>query len=141
MITEKERIDAAHTAWQQGDDVPEKELALLCYWEGYRLGYGVENLGPMDYRAAASQFERWWDANAPDDDSEDEQPEVPAAPGVIQQITDEVAQDADSAFIPITAIDEDVMVDHMGEGATQGEWDSVRRAVTENLRERGFTIV
>lgn len=40
-----------------------KELLWQSYWQGYKLGYGVEETIPVDKRAARSHFERWFDRN------------------------------------------------------------------------------
>lgn len=42
---------------------PAKDVAWAGYWEGYKLGYGVENYGKIARRTAKARFERWWSRN------------------------------------------------------------------------------
>jgi hypothetical protein len=45
-------------------DDPIKDICWQTYWEGYQLGYGVENMKEIDRQTAKSHFERWWSRNA-----------------------------------------------------------------------------
>jgi hypothetical protein len=37
-----------------------KQVAWQSYWEGYKLGKGVESYKPIDKETAKSRFERFW---------------------------------------------------------------------------------
>jgi hypothetical protein len=41
-----------------------KEICWQTYWEGYKLGLGVEATTRLDYNTAQHRFERWWNSNA-----------------------------------------------------------------------------
>lgn len=40
-----------------------EEVARQAYFEGYKLGYHVENYTDRDRRVSDTNFERWWEAN------------------------------------------------------------------------------
>jgi hypothetical protein len=42
-----------------------KDVAWETFWEGYKLGYGVEETKPINKETARSRFERWWSRNQP----------------------------------------------------------------------------
>lgn len=44
-------------------NVAEKAIAREAYFEGYDLGYGVEELDDIDERMIAEKFEQWWKKN------------------------------------------------------------------------------
>lgn len=44
-------------------DDPAKQVAWRAYWEGYKLGKGVESYDSMDKKTARSRFERFWERN------------------------------------------------------------------------------
>jgi len=39
-----------------------KQMCWEFAWYGYRWGYGVEDMEPVDYRASRTRFERQWNA-------------------------------------------------------------------------------
>lgn len=41
-------------------DDPQKEIAWESYWQGYKLGYGVESYDRSDEATARERFERWY---------------------------------------------------------------------------------
>lgn len=40
-----------------------KEQTWNAFWEGYKVGYGVEEVTEIDRKAARSRFERYWRRN------------------------------------------------------------------------------
>jgi len=45
-------------------DDPAKQVAWRGYWEGYKLGKGVESVEEVGRRTCVSNFEQWWSLNA-----------------------------------------------------------------------------
>jgi hypothetical protein len=43
---------------------PIKQMCWQVYWEGFKLGRGVESYENVLRRTALTRFERWWQANA-----------------------------------------------------------------------------
>jgi hypothetical protein len=41
-----------------------KQMCWQVYWEGFKLGRGVEFYEDVLRRTARTRFERWWKANA-----------------------------------------------------------------------------
>lgn len=44
-------------------DILVKAIAREAFFEGYEMGYGVEELDAIDRRMMDEQFERWWKRN------------------------------------------------------------------------------
>jgi hypothetical protein len=40
-----------------------KELIWEGWWQGYKLGYHVEEYTAFDRKVARAEFEKWWAAN------------------------------------------------------------------------------
>lgn len=40
---------------------PLKQVAWESYWEGYKLGRGVEEYAPITRTTAMNRFERFWE--------------------------------------------------------------------------------
>lgn len=47
-----------------------KEMMWQACWFGYQMGYGVEEMKPIDKRAARTHFDRWWNENFSDSSDE-----------------------------------------------------------------------
>jgi hypothetical protein len=58
-------FEKAQVSWEMFPDDP-KLAATMAFLQGYKSGYGVESLDEIGYRTAHTQFDRWWDINAPD---------------------------------------------------------------------------
>lgn len=41
-------------------DDERKQTAWESYWEGYKLGYHVQDYDSMDLATANTNFEEWW---------------------------------------------------------------------------------
>lgn len=41
-----------------------KEALWLAYWQGYKRGYGVEEMEPIDRRCARTNFNNWYNVES-----------------------------------------------------------------------------
>jgi len=45
------------------DDNPIKQMAFEAYWNGYKVGYHVEEYERIDEKVCEMKFEQWWSVN------------------------------------------------------------------------------
>lgn len=60
----EEEFEEAREMWRMFPDSPEV-AAKLAFLEGYKRGYGVEQLQAINYKVCENKFDQWWEREAP----------------------------------------------------------------------------